>query len=235
MHNSERESITETYFHNGFTLVNDFYSQKQLAELTKALQIAGVFNYMFRDNDSHNLLKSLEAVNSFANDEKLLAIAKNIIGNNAVPFYAIILDKTRNSNWGLDWHQDLKVAVKERVDITGYNNWSLESGIWHVVPPVGILEQLLAIRIHLDDCNETNGAVWAIPGSHGLGIIPQAGIRDTVEQTQIHICNIQAGGIMFMSPLLLHKSPYSVSDKSRRVLQIEYRAAELNNGLEWFN
>jgi len=225
----------QEYFDNGYAFIDDFYPKEEIDHLEGILEKHKVFDYQFSTIHHHNLIHSVPAAKQMAASGKLSALAKNILGNNARPFYSIILDKTIHSNWELDWHQDLKIAVKKRIDTAGYYGWSDEAGIPHVIPPVKILKKLLSIRIHLDDCELSNGAIWAIPQSHKLGIIPEEKIKQVSKSTQYHICRAKAGAIMLMSPLLLHKSPLSNSGKSRRILQVEYRATELENGLEWFN
>ena len=36
-------------------------------------------------------------------------------------------------------------------------------------PPVHVLEDMLALRFHLDDSHEDNGPLRVIPGSHRMG------------------------------------------------------------------
>jgi ectoine hydroxylase-related dioxygenase (phytanoyl-CoA dioxygenase family) len=225
----------DNYNDNGFENLVGFYDKHALNSIASALEHHQVFSYNFPDIDSHNLFNSVVIINELVHSQKILSVVKSIIGNTAVPFYSIVLDKTKNNNWGLDWHQDLKIAVKRRVDSKGYFNWSEESGITHVIPPVAVLAKMLTVRIHLDDCDGTNGAIWAIPSSHKIGIINKTQVQKTVEENAIYGCSFKAGDVMLMSPLLLHKSPYSLSDRPRRILQIEYRATSLENGLEWYN
>jgi hypothetical protein len=58
-------------------------------------------------------------------------------------------------------------------------------------------------------------------------------IAAEVADNEIICCEVARGGIMCMQPLLLHKSPYSTSDKRRRILQVTYSGMELSNGLEF--
>jgi ectoine hydroxylase-related dioxygenase (phytanoyl-CoA dioxygenase family) len=229
---NKRES---SYAINGFEILDGFYTPQDIDGLTSTLDRKGVFTYQFADADSHNLLNSISEVSELAKSEKLLSIVRNIVGCPVLPFHAIILDKTKENNWGLHWHQDLKIAVKNRIETDGYKGWSLEAGIWHVIPPTYILEQILTVRIHLDDCNSRNGSIWVIPGSHKTGEISPDNFDHTVEAGKIYDCEVKKGDIMIMSPLLLHKSPYSLSNAQRRIIHIEYRADKLDGNLEWYN
>ena len=69
----------------------------------------------------------------------------------------IYFDKRVDANWKVAWHQDLSIAVKAKAKIEGYGPWSVKAGITHVQPPVSVLEQMLTVRLHLDDTDETNG------------------------------------------------------------------------------
>ena len=221
------------YWRNGFS-IQPIYSKELIQGVTTELEAANVFTYQFKDADSHNLLKSSPTIRDLAYSEQLSVMANNTLETLAKPFHAIILDKTKDDNWGLDWHQDLKIAVRSKIETSGYSGWTEEAGIPHVVPPIHVLQKIAFIRIHLDDCDERNGAIWAIPQSHNQGIIPQNKIPSIVKNGQIFPCCSNAGSVMMMSPLLLHKSPYSLSKRSRRILQIAYRTdLALENGLEW--
>ena len=48
-----------------------------------------------------------------------------------------------------------------------------------------------------------------------------------------HICNVQAGGVMLMSPLLLHASNRTTNNRKRRVIHLEFSNAELPDELNW--
>jgi len=62
--------------------------------------------------------------------------------------------------------QDVTIAVQEKVEMDGYGPWSIKADVPHVQPPASILEIMLSVRLHLDDCSEKNGALRVIPGSH---------------------------------------------------------------------
>jgi len=87
---------------------------------------------------------------------------------------------------------------------------------------------MVALRLHLDDCDENNGALEVWAGSHLQGIHSHPEDSGTPLS-----CPLSKGGIMLLSPLLLHRSPYSLSDRPRRVIHIVYTTTELPEGLEW--
>ena len=66
-------------------------------------------------------------------------------------------------------HQDLSIPVAERVDCLECHEWSQKKGELFVQPPTSVLEEMVAVRLHLEDCDERNGALRVVPGSHRFG------------------------------------------------------------------
>lgn len=92
----------------------------------------------------------------------------------AVPVRIIAFNKSESANWGVPWHQDRVIAVSEKAEIAGYTNWTRKSGTWHCEPPLSILDKMLFVRIHLDDNDQSNGAMEMAVGSHSNGFVPSA-------------------------------------------------------------
>ncbi|WP_308217164.1 phytanoyl-CoA dioxygenase family protein [Hymenobacter sp. DG01] len=144
---------------------------------------------------------------------------------------AIYFDKPAGSNWLVAWHQDVMISVDRRLYLPGYGPWSSKSGEVAVLPPQAILESIYTLRLHLDDCDETNGALRVVPRSHRQGIIPNK--QHPAYTPQAVTCPVPAGGLMLMQPLTLHASNRSTSNRPRRVIHLEFSTAELPAGLQW--
>jgi hypothetical protein len=144
---------------------------------------------------------------------------------------AIYFDKPAGSNWLVAWHQDLMINVDRRADLPGFGPWTAKAGWVAVQPPVAVLENTVTIRLHLDACDATNGALKVVPGSHQRGVVPAEAIA--AQTAAATVCAVPAGGAMLMKPLLLHASNRSTSDRPRRVIHLEFSAAELPAGLAW--
>ena len=86
-------------------------------------------------------------------------------------------DKTESANWKVPWHQDVTIAVKSRVEVDGFGPWSTKKDVLHVQPPDYVLEKMLSVRIHLDDCPATNGALRVIRASHRNGKLAETAIE----------------------------------------------------------
>ena len=109
---------------------------------------------------------------------EVVSLVTAILGDGAFLVRSTLFDKTDGANWGVFWHQDLSIAVKERHDVEGYHAWTRKAGVQCVQPPIDVMSQILAIRLHLDDCKADNGALKVLPGSHRLQKITS----DCIEQ-----------------------------------------------------
>lgn len=176
-----------------------------------------------------NLLTMVPAVRAWADSPECRELVEPVLGCNARAVRGILFDKLPEANWKVPWHQDLSIAVRERLDVPGYGPWSVKAGVQHVQPPVTVLERMMAVRLHLDDCGEDNGPVRVVPGSHLTGrmaVLPETG-RAAVS------CTVARGGVLLMRPLLWHASSSAESAAHRRVVHIEFAAVTLPGGLEW--
>lgn len=150
-----------------------------------------------------------------------------------VPVRGIYFDKRPETNWLVAWHQDLTLALKERVEVPGWGPWSVKEGVPHVQPPVELLKQMLTVRLHLDGADSTNGALRVLPGTHRLGRLNAEAIQSCRETSEEVSCETKTGDMLLMRPLLLHASSRSTSERRRRVLHIEFAGFDLPVPLEW--
>jgi ectoine hydroxylase-related dioxygenase (phytanoyl-CoA dioxygenase family) len=179
------------------------------------------------------LLERLPDVRTLAHSEELRTLVEPILGPRWRPVRGIYFDKTLSANWKVPWHQDLTIAVHETREAEGFGPWSTKAGVPHVRPPVAILEQMLAVRIALDDNDETNGPLRVLPGTHRFGRLQPADIASLRSEIPEVSCCVPAGAALLMRPLLLHASSPMTSGKRRRVIHIEYAGCDLPGGLEW--
>ncbi|MBL7646448.1 MAG: phytanoyl-CoA dioxygenase family protein [Candidatus Hydrogenedentes bacterium] len=169
----------------------------------------------------------------FASAPPLLDLARLLAGHSARPTKATYFDKRPEANWSLPLHQDMTITVHAKVDIPGYTHWSIKAGVPHVQPPVRVLEGIVALRIHLDDCPAENGALEVVPGSHLQGRISAEELRMMHMEGRPVICPARAGDVLAMRPLLVHGSSKARVPKRRRVLHVEYATTELDAPLQW--
>ncbi len=220
---------------HGFAVIPDLLDLDELESL--ALAIAQVGEESCGRNRGvyaiRNLLQAVPSVANLATCPGILNLAQHLLGSVAAPVKATLFDKTPDANWLVPWHQDLTISVKERVDIDGFGPWTVKAGVLSVQPPVSILERMLAIRIHLDDCEEGNGPLRVLPGTHRFGRLNADKITSLRAEIDPVSCAVRRGGVLLMKPLLLHASSASVSPSHRRVIHIDYAAVGLPLGLLW--
>jgi hypothetical protein len=156
-----------------------------------------------------------------------------VLGAGAFAVRGLFFDKPANANWKVPWHQDLSIAVRERSDVPGFGPWSVKAGVPHVQPPVEILQRMLAVRIHLDDCGEENGPLNVLAGSHAQGRLSPEAIREWRARAAPVTCLLPRGGALLMRPLLLHASSASRQPGHRRVIHLEFATEPLPGGLAW--
>ncbi len=180
-----------------------------------------------------NLLEDVPEVAALADAPEVRSLVASVLGPDCFPVRGILVDKTPEANWNVVWHQDLSIAVRERKEADGFGSWSEKAGVVHVQPPARILERMLTVRLHLDDCDETNGPLLVLPRSHRDGRLTTPEIQQRRTVMPSVACPVPSGGALLMRPLLLHASSASQSPRHRRVIHLEYAAEPLPAGLRW--
>lgn len=161
------------------------------------------------------------------------SVAASMVGEAARPVRAVLFDKTAATNWSLAWHQDRTIVVRERIEVEGFGPWTCKNGILHVAPPYTVLEQMVTLRVHLDDVPPDNAPLLVAPGSHKLGRIPVEEIAAVVERCGQRTCVAHAGDVWLYATPIVHASRIAAAPSRRRVLQLDYAAHELPGGLQW--
>lgn len=212
----------------GFELWRRALSTQTIGDLFSGLDSAGATSKVY---GLRNLLRRSQHVRETA--DTLLTLVEPILGPGAFPTRALLFDKLPRANWLVGWHQDLTIAVRERIDMEGFSAWTIKGGVPHVQPPVDVLENMLTLRLHLDRADAENGALIVLPGTHAMGRLSDHWVvRAKAEQRPV-ICEADAGDILAFRPLLLHMSRKSRRPSHRRVIQIEYAAGPLPPPLSW--
>ncbi len=157
----------------------------------------------------------------------------SVTGRDLVAVKATLFDKTHETNWRVQWHQDRAIAVKERLDVPGYGPWSTKSGSLHVEPPAEVLAQMLALRVYLDVCGSDNGPLRVIPGSHRSGKLEERQLANLVAAGKTVELYVPQGAFLLMRPLLVHSSSAARVAGHRRVLHIEFAPPESISPLQW--
>lgn len=232
---SYRSMTIETYYQaieqQGFYQTGTVLDNNRLAALREAARSL-LSRRQSKTYGIRRLLEVVPAARSLCSLPGIRALVEPILGADALPVRGLFFDKNRKANWGVSWHQDLTIAVRQRIDTPGFSCWSLKDGVTHVQPPAIILERMLTLRVHLDDTDADNGALRVIPSSHSRGRLSPEKIRGLAQRAVT--CCLPCGGVLAMRPLLVHSSQPARKPLHRRIIQIEFAAEPLTNDLEWY-
>ena len=201
-------------------------------------ECVGILASIEKSKNSHgrggvrHLMKNT-AVRDIAADKRLTTIASHFLGREAVPDKATLFAKTGKANWLVAWHQDTALPIIKSDLNLEWGPWSRKAGIDYVHAPTWALLRVVALRIHLDASDDTNGPIRMIKGSHQLGVLSAKELIDVSRKGREISGQTGVGGVIAMSPLIVHASSKAVSDKPRRVLHIEYSdSLELGLGIQ---
>ncbi len=222
---------------DGFAIVEGVLSRAMVDHLLTSLAHIGDTGSVRKRGGIfavRNLLDVSPEVRELAHSEAVRALVEPVLGERFFPVRGILFDKIPDANWKVPWHQDVTIAVQERVEAEGFGPWSMKADVLHVQPAAEVLEHMVSVRLHLDNCGEENGALRVIPGSHLHGRIPEEEIPVMRETPEV-VCAIGVGGALLMRPLLLHASSPSRVPGHRRVVHLDFASVQLPNDMRWFS
>jgi len=231
-------NITTEVEINGFAIREAVFASHEVEKLVLAVERIGEDGPVRKRGGVfaiRNLLDASPDIRSLAHSSIVRKLVEPILGSDFLPVRGILFDKIPDANWKVPWHQDVTIAVQDKVEAEGFGPWSVKADVLHVQPPASILEHMLSVRLHLDDCGEENGALRVIPGSHTHGRIPENQIQSIRDVSHESVCNVKSGGALLMRPLLLHASSPSRIPGHRRVVHIDFAAVSLPSGMRWFS
>lgn len=211
--------MIEAIAERGFVMIEQRLSPAQIAELLAAMsaidaQVPG----------TRGMAAKVPAVQTLARSDAIQELITPVLGRGALLVRSILFNKAATVNWHVAWHQDVTIPVLDKHEVPGFTAWSVKEGVLHVHAPVGVLERMLTLRLHLDTADADNGALWIAPGSHRYGHISEE--APILECCGTHLCVAEPGDALLMRPLLLHASRKTVSDRPRRVLHLEFAAGD---------
>ena len=231
-------SPIEAVLRDGFAVVPGVVDAGTVDALVEAIDRAGPLDAVLRREEDvygmRDLLRAIPEVRRLAGSPVLIDLVEGVLGTGAFAVRGLLFDKTAAANWSVPWHQDLTIAVRSRVAASGYGPWNVKAGIPHVRPPVGVLEKMLTLRVHLDDCEAGQGPLRVLPGSHRGGKLGAEATRDWLERGPAVPCLVPRGGVVMIRPLLLHASSAATEPRRRRVIHLEYAVDSLTEGVDWF-
>jgi ectoine hydroxylase-related dioxygenase (phytanoyl-CoA dioxygenase family) len=209
----------------GYLICDRVFSRTDMDGVAEALAAAAVER---TKAGARHVLK-VPAVRRLAADSRLLEIASQFVGATPTPFRATVFDKSPTANWLVVWHQDTALPLCQRIASAEWGPWSTKAGVLYAHAPAWALEQVVALRVCLDDSTATNGPLRVLPNTHRGGVFTDEQIAERTRDTTPVDCLTSCGGVVAMRPLTIHASSKSTDMQARRVLHIEY-AATVNLG-----
>jgi ectoine hydroxylase-related dioxygenase (phytanoyl-CoA dioxygenase family) len=232
--------LTTAIERDGFAIVRDVVDTAAVSILLHALDTLPDSDGVRRRGGEkssvyaiRNLLDVVPQVQELATSRNIRSLVESVLGPACFPVRGILFDKTPEANWKVAWHQDVMIAVRDRIEVEGFGSWSQKAGVTHVQPPVQVLQNMLTVRLHLDDCDTHNGPLQVIRGSHANGRLDARDVAQWRERAAAVSCLVPSGGALLMRPLLLHASSASRTPRHRRVVHLEFAAEPLPGGLKW--
>lgn len=197
---------------NGFLILEKMVSNETLVDIEDSLK-----TFHLQQAGSRELLTEPWCC-SLANQLKTNPLLNNVLPDAPIAIQCTFFQKTTDKNWLVPLHQDLSIPLKEKLVLEGFTGWSKKQGFIFAQPPANVLEKIVAVRIHLDDCHEEHGPLKVVAGTHLLGKIPEKDWLTIRDKYGEHLCTVSAGGAVIMHPLILHASSKAEQANGRRVL-----------------
>lgn len=205
----------------GFSVHPQVFAVEEMRQLGVELERAA----LARSRAGARHVLSVPAVRVLADDPRLHHLAQPYVGAAATPFRATLFDKSPASNWLVAWHQDLSLPVMARTDDPEWGPWSTKAGQLYAIAPGAALEQVVALRVHLDDSTLANGPLRVLPSTHDRGVLHDIEVQRLARTIAPVDCICACGGVIAMRPLVIHASSKATGERPRRVLHIEYAAS----------
>jgi len=219
---------------DGFVVISAVFSPNQVESMLAALTAAfasdaGGSTLRAADGSiygARNLLQLWPGVADAWKQPPLPEILHDTLGAGFGLVRVLYFDKPPDQSWALPWHTDSAIAVKNnRLPTEHFSKPTFKAGVAHVDAPDWLLENMLTLRLHLDDMTDENGPLKVLPGSH----------RGGSDRGPITVLG-QRGDVLLMRPLLSHSSNKSQdgTTKHRRILHFEFSGTEeLPDGFAW--
>ncbi len=219
-----KQSISDAFEEYGRVWLRNAVSEDDLTLFDRAASISA---------KAGQRLDGSTALDAALSEESSVVCAVRRLVPKALPVRVIAFNKSDNANWGVPWHQDRVIAVTEKADVAEYKNWSHKSGTWHCEPPESILAEMLFVRVHLDDTDDSNGAMEIAIGSHAAGVIPSESAERVAKTYPIETCSAKRGDVLILKMLTLHASKPAKVKSGRRVLRLDFSTSQLPSPLSW--
>ncbi len=226
--------VQQELLENGFAIMENIFTEKEIEKILQIIDNHQDTNSAFKSNGDlfaiRCFLQQFSELQNILQNDALKTLLESL-GSGYKIVKSIYFDKPIRANWVVNWHQDLTISVQEKIETADFTHWLPKQNYFSVQPAVQYLENIVTIRIHLDDCTQQNGALRVIPKSHQTIDVVKNLPNNFFEKEQI--CEVAKGGVLIMKPLIWHSSKRTDNQQKRRVIHLEFSNLELPAPLIW--
>lgn len=212
---------TDNFSRHGFTIIEGLITEDQLSQIEQQLM-----QFKLTNAGSRELLTQ-PWCQQLAETLKMNAQLAHLLPINTVAIQCTYFKKTAEKNWLVALHQDLSIPVRHYLSAEGFSGWSHKQNMLFVQPPIQYMEQLVAVRVHIDDCLHEHGPLKVVAGTHRDGKIAEADLPRIRDQIGEQECTVVKGDAVIMRPLIVHSSSKAIQTNGRRVLHFLFAPATL--------
>lgn len=213
--------INERFKIDGFVVIPDLF---QAAECDDVAQSIGALQ---STSAGSRLCLKNRKVRAFADKLHESPELNGLIPNDYLAVQCIFFDKCPSRNWLVPFHRDVHIPLREMIESKMFSDWSVKENTVFARARNDFLDQLVAVRISLDDSLMDNGPLRVIPGSHRWADVP-----DKINESGLPVI-VPKGSGLILNSLLLHASSKMVTDSRRRILHFLFGPRDLPDGAEW--
>lgn len=217
----------DAFQRDGFAVVPAVFGESQCDAIAASIDSFASDSPGTRSLLAHDWCRSLVAA------LRVHPTAGALIPAGHVAVQCTYFEKSVDNNWLVPVHQDLSIPVRARVEHPALRGWSEKEGALFVQAPAQLLETLVAVRVHLDPCLETDGPLQFVPATHTRGRIDATEASRLKQAGPVVACAVERGGALVMRPLALHTSSKATGTSRRRVLHFVFGPPVLPYGLQW--
>ncbi len=205
------------YRRDGYILIDDVLPWREIDTINREIERLRTEK---SDNDANQRdvilrlgLKS-ELTQQMCRDERILTLIEDLVKPGIAIYSAKLFEKRPQDATICHWHQDDAYYTQN-------SHCDCRMSVW----------------IPLQDCDESNGCVWVVPGSHRHGLKPANMIGDDTGHCELAFAHgtaevegaipvpMKAGSVLLFHALLQHRSLGNHTDHPRRAFIVSYQDA----------
>jgi hypothetical protein len=117
---------------NGFATCGAVLSPTEIAELLAAISRMNEHPGLRKKTGVsavRNLLEECPEIRKLACSQAVRDLIEPVLGTDCFPVRGILFDKVPEANWKVPWHQDVTIAVQNRIEADDFGPWSMKDEV----------------------------------------------------------------------------------------------------------